>query len=244
MTRGKNTGGTNKKVTDEKGHYVGGRQEGRKNLKKVGDGYINQEGVRFTEQEKKRLESLVNSTNRKRKIMEQIEASLPRYIGGVDTHTKLGSKEERMGKESDFILAKKTKSLQRFKSKKEYDLYIKQLERVNDPAYLEKRVKQYQKNYIKALRKTFGAGAKEAVKAIKNMDWQTYMKTVQQDENLEISYVYDPKTRSWKLELINTALNVNTKDKYKGLTEEQYKEMMERNKAKAAKARAGRKKRK
>ena len=168
---------------------MAGRKKGSKNLVKKGKKLVNKYDVEFTEKEKKKLESLVNSANRKRKKMLKDEANLPRIVGGKSTGKTLGETTGIMGKESDFILAPKTKSLQRFRTKKEYQKYVKNLKKVVDRGYIEKRVELYKKNHIKALKNVFGASAKDVVKHIKGMSNKDYMRFVQTDETMEIGYL-------------------------------------------------------
>jgi hypothetical protein len=192
-----------------------GRAKGKKNLTYEKGKIVNQHGVKFTDEEKKALESLVNSANRKRKRMLEEEKNLPLIIKGRNTGRTLGQTTSLMGKESDFILAKKSKSLQRFQSKDEYKKYIKNLKKVVDRDYVEKRAEQYKKNHIKALRNAFGGKAKDLVKALKDMPTKDYMKAVQSDEGLEIGYIYDPAQANIKLEQIKASLGLskNTKKK-------------------------------
>ena len=89
--------------------YRGGRKKGSKNLKKTDDGnLLNQHGVVFTPQEKKLLESAVNRANAKRMRMLKQEGNLTRYVAGKPTDDSVRSLQ-LMGKESDFILARKDK---------------------------------------------------------------------------------------------------------------------------------------
>jgi predicted metal-dependent hydrolase len=188
--------------------YTKGRSKGKKNLEHKGKKIINQNGVAFTEKEKKMLESLVNSSNRKRKIMLENESKLHLFVGGHDTGKTIGETIGLMGKESDFIRAKKSKSLNRFKSKAEFKNYIKNLKRVNAPDYIEKRVELYKKSYIKAIRNVFGKDGKEIIKKIKGMTTNDYMQKVQSDETLEIGYQYEPKEYVGKLNQIKSALGI------------------------------------
>ena len=99
---------------------AGGRL-GRKNLNYLDNGKIkNQHGVVFSEKEKRALESAVNMANRKRAKQLKEVATLPRTVRGIDTGDTLATKLQ-MGFESDFIITKKTKSLQRFTSREQYD---------------------------------------------------------------------------------------------------------------------------
>lgn len=205
-------------VSFEGGQYAGGRKEGRKNLKKLDSGnLLNQHGVEFTQADKKRLESLVNSANRKRTKMLKEEAKLPLKVGGRDTGINVGHLQT-MGKESDFILARKTKSLQRFTTREQYESYIRNLERVNSPTYIDDRTRQYKRNHMKALENVFGDEAKDIIMKIRMMKPEEYRRVVQSDESLEVTYIYDPSMRSAKLNEIRSALGMKHK-------EEEYEEI-------------------
>ena len=192
--------------------YRGGRAPGRKNLKKTDTGnLVNQFGVTFTPEEIRALENAVNTANRKRARMLKEAATLPRMVSGRDTGDTIGSLQ-LMGKESDFILAKKTKSLQRFRDRKQFDNYMKTLQRVNTRDYIEDRVRKYKRNHMIALEHAFGDEAKDVMMKIRMMKPKDYMKMVQQDESLEISYIYDPTARSGKLNQIRASMGMKMKD--------------------------------
>lgn len=184
----------------------GGRIKGKKNLKKVGYGSVeNQFGVRFTKSEKKKLESLVNSANRKRKRMLSQEGDLVRFFGGENQGDTIGDSLQKMGHESDFILRKKTKSLQRFRTKEEYKRYIKYLNKVTKRNYIDKRIQEYRDNHIKAILNELGD--KQLARRIKKMDLKDYMRLAQSDEAFNISYAYDHATRQHKINQINSAID-------------------------------------
>lgn len=191
--------------------YRGGRQAGRKNLKKVAGGLQNQYGVVFTPEEKKALEQAVNTANRKRARMLEQEAKLPRKVAGVDTGDTVASLQ-LMGKESDFILQRKTKSLQRFQTKEDYNRYMKNLQRVNSRDYITERVRLYKRNHMKAIENAYGDEAKDVVMKIRMMKPADYMKMVQSDEMLEISYIYDPSARSGKLNQLRASMGMKLKE--------------------------------
>lgn len=196
----------------EKQQYRGGRQKGRKNLVKLDTGELqNQFGVVFTTDEKKALEQAVNTANRKRARMLKAEAKLPRMVGGKDTGDTVASLQ-LMNKESDFILQRKTKSLQRFRSKEDYDRYMKNLQRVNKRDYITERVRLYKRNHMKAIENAYGDEAKDIVMKIRMMKPADYMKMVQSDEMLEISYIYDPSARSGKLNQLRGSLGMKLKE--------------------------------
>lgn len=180
-------------------------------LKKIEGGYVNQYGIVFSEAEKKDLESKVNTANAKRKRMLEAEAKLPRMDGGKDTGDTLGTLQ-LMGRESDFILHKKSKSLQRFKSKEQYKRYIENLQRVNDRNYIKNRVSQYKQNYITSLKNVAGSKADDIVSTIENMNDEVYMKLAQSNEELEIGYVYSPVDLAHKLNRIRAVLRSEVPD--------------------------------
>ena len=188
-----------------------GRKPGQKNLIKTDNGVMNQYGVTFTADEKKALEYAVNTANRKRARMLEQAATLPRKIAGTDTGDTVGSLQ-LMGKESDFILQRKSKSLQRFRTKEEYNRYMKNLQRVNDRNYIDERVRLYKRNHMKAIENAYGAEAKDIVMKIRMMKPADYMKMVQSDEMLEINYIYDPSARSGKMNQLRASLGMKLKE--------------------------------
>lgn len=195
-----------------KTNYAKGRKKGVKNLKKTEQGnFINQYGVEFTPSEKKKLENEVNKNNRKRKKMLEEEGNLPRLVSGRETGEKVKSLQ-LMGKESDFILSHKSKSLQRFQTRKQFDSYMKNLEKVNSADYVNMRLRLYKRNHMKALENVFGDEAKDVIMKIRMMKPKEYMKLAQSDENLEISYVYSPEARSGKLNRIRAGYGMKLKE--------------------------------
>lgn len=204
---------TAKKTAGYEGQqYRGGRAPGRKNLTRTdGGNLVNQYNVTFSPVEKRALENAVNTANRKRARMLKEAATLPRMVSGRDTGDTIGSLQ-LMGKESDFILAKKTKSLQRFRSREQYETYMKTLQRVNSRDYLDERIRMYKRNHMKALENAFGDEAKDVMMKIRMMKPKDYMQMIQQDESLEISYIYDPTARSGKLNQIRASMGMKLKD--------------------------------
>ena len=192
--------------------YTGGRKKGTPNLVKLEGGNIqNQHGVIFTPEEKKALEQAANTANRKRMKMLENEGNLPRMIGGIETGDKVKSLQ-LMGRESDFIITRKSKSLQRFKSHAEYERYMKNLERVNSRDYVTERIKLYKRNHMAALDNVFGDDAKDVKMKIRMMKPKEYMELMQKDELLEIGYIYDPSQKSGKLNQIRAALGMKQKE--------------------------------
>ena len=197
------------KVSYEGGQYAGGRVSGRKNLVKTETGVINQHKVEFTHEEKRALENAVNAANKRRMRMLKDEKNLPMFVGGKYTGVDVS---HRIGPESDFILARKSKSLQRFKTKAEYRNYMKNLEKINSGAYVKERIRLYKRNHMKAIENVFGSDAKDVLMKIRMMPQDEYMKLIQSDEMLEVGYVYDPSEMEGKLNQIRAALGMKLKE--------------------------------
>lgn len=184
-----------------------GRQKKVPNLKKSGGNLINQHNVEFTVAEKKHLESLVNSANRKRKRMKEKEENLFRIVGGKVTTQKI-SEVRTLGDESDFILQPKSKSLQRFKTRDDFERYIRNLERVTKRDYIPMRQKIYKENHLKAIENTFGKD-NEVYQTIANMPMNQYLQTVASDiDFLEIQYIYSEEDIEIKLEAMRESLGL------------------------------------
>ena len=200
------------KPSYEGGQYAGGRKKGTKNLKKLDNGnLLNQHGIEFTPEEKKALESAANRANQVRNKMLASEAALPRLVAGQDTGQTVASLQA-MGKESDFIITRKSKSLQRFKTKEDYYNYLDNLKRVSSPKYMEERVRLYKRNHIQALKNTFGHAADDIIHKIRWMPQAEYMRLLQQDEMLEIGFIYDPGDLDGRLNVIRAAFGMKLKE--------------------------------
>lgn len=193
------------RVSYEGGQYAGGRKK-VPNLIRLDDGTIkNQHGVVFSEADKKALESAVNTANRKRMRMLEKEGNLPRIAGGKPTGDTVRSLQT-MGKESDFILARKSKSLQRFKSREDFEIYLDNVRRVNSNEYLEERTRLYKQNHQDALLRVFGDDAKGVAMQIRMMPPEEYRELLQSDEDMEIGFIYDPSDLASRLEQIKNSI--------------------------------------
>lgn len=187
---------------------MAGRKKGQKNLKRVGKRYENEYGVQFTEREKKQLESLVNSVNRKRKkIMTDKKMLDTRTALGVDPDFVFGLHSEKnlWGTGADTLLTKnRSKSLQRFKTKDEFKSYMKDLRRLSDGKYVEKRIKMAQKNKIKALETVFGDDAKHMVKGLRRLSPEEYQKVLSNHAMPSINYMYSEEEYDNALEKVKS----------------------------------------
>ena len=205
-------GGKKNKPSYEGGQYTGGRVKGRKNLKRTEAGnFINEHGVEFTPSERKLLEREVNKANRNRMKMIEQEGELPLNVAGKPTGHKVSSLQV-MGKESDFIISRKSKSLQKFKSREQFESYLENLKIVNSPTYLDDRTRLYKRNHMKALENVFGDEAKDVIMKIRMMKPADYRKLIQSDEMVEINYIYDPSALAGKLNQIRASLGMQPKE--------------------------------
>lgn len=162
-----------------------------KKLKKLEDGSkVNQYGVIFSEEEYKTLVARVNSANRKQKRLKTEQAQLDKYF--ID---ELGYKTHQRGaivEDDDFIMARKHKSLQKFKSKDAYYNYISNLERVLQRNYIENRTSRYKENYIKGIKGVMGDIATpliEKLDKIKGKDFN-YLVATSLDMRIPEIYLY------------------------------------------------------
>lgn len=179
--------------------YRGGRGAGKKNLKKVPGGLQNKHGVIFTPEQKKALEKAVNRSNyRRQKQLAEADRLNP-------NHSQL----RLMGKESDFIVTRQSKSLQRFKSMEEYEAFMDKQARIQSGEYLEDKTRLYKANYMKAIDNVFGdagAGVRMKVRMMKPEKFRELVETM--GDEMEIGYIYDPQARMGKLNKIRSILGM------------------------------------
>lgn len=197
-----------------RGKFTTNSPNRQKNLKRDASGsYINQYGVRFTEAEKKALESAVTSVNRKRKRQLESMSGLSRKIGGKDTGDIIKTKMV-LGDEPEFIIAKRSKSLQRIQTREQYEDYMKNLKKAMSPNYELERMRLYKRNYISAMEKEFGDSEewKDIKMKIRMMKPEDFVKKVNQDDAMEIKFIYDPQDIQGKLNQIRGALGMRLKD--------------------------------
>lgn len=181
--------------------YRGGRKAGRKNLKRVDGGFVNQHGVSFTEEQKKALERAVNRSNYQRKKM----------LAEEDKLNPNASQLRLMGKESDFIISRQSKSLQRFKSMEDYENYMDKQARIQSGEYLADRTRLYKQNYIKAVKDELDdPGIAMKIRMMKPEDFRKLVE--EKGEDMEISYVYDPAAKIARRNKIRSLLNMKPVD--------------------------------
>jgi len=188
--------------TWEGSQYRGGRVPGRKNLTKTDAGYINQHGVTFTHEQKKDLERSVERSNYRRK----------KQVAEVDALNPNNAQLRLMGKESDFIISRQSKSLQRFKSMEDYENFMEKQKRIQSGEYLEDRTRMYKRNYMKALDNVFGDDAKDIKMKVRMMKPEQFRELVESNELSEIGYIYDPSARAGKMNQIRASFGMKLKE--------------------------------
>lgn len=188
-----------------------GRKKGIPNLKKIEGGYENRYGVTFTQEEKTALERAVNRSNYYSKKLREKEGALPRFAGGKPTGQTVANLQA-MGKESDFMISRQSRSLQGFHSREEYEAFMDKQARIQSGEYLDDMTRAYKRNHMKAIENVFGDEAKDVLMRIRMMKPADYRELLQKDELLEVNYVYDPSARSGKLNQIRQSLNMREKE--------------------------------
>lgn len=183
-----------------------GRKKKIPNLKRVEGGFQNQHGVVFTAEQKKALENSVRRSNYVRDKQIKEEDAMVSASGRSNAQLKL------MGKESDFIIARQSRSLQGFKSMEEYEAFMEKQARIQSGEHLRDRTELYRANHIKSLENVFGDDAKDVIEHIRNMDLKEYREMLQKDEFLEVNYVYDPSALAGKLNQIRKSLKMADKE--------------------------------
>lgn len=187
--------------------YQGGRQPGRKNLERVDGGYKNQYGIVFTEEQKMALSRAVDRSNYQRKKMLKVEDEL--NVGVKDV-----GQLRTMGKESVYSIARQSKSLQRFKSMEDFELYMDKQERIQSGEYQLERARLYKRNFTESLLNTYGDEARDIAMKIRTMKPDEYMKKVAGDEVLEISYVPSDRKVQGRLNQLREHLGMKQKDEW------------------------------
>lgn len=184
-----------------------GRKKGVPNLKRTDTGYLNQHGVEFTEEQKRALKRANERANYYREKQLRQEAAMETLEAGKKTG-RTNAQLQLMGKESDFIISRKSRSLQSFKSMQDYEEYMDKLSRIQSGEYLDDMTRLYKRNHMKALENVFGDDAKGVIMKIRMMKPEKYREMIQRDEFAEINYIYDPSARRGKLNQIRAALGM------------------------------------
>lgn len=156
-----------------------GRPTGRKNLKRTSRGsIILPSGERITLKEQKALKSAVVLANRKRKrtIEKLSKQALRKY--------------QDFGVESDFVARKKSASFGRFRNKKEFESYLKSLQKINSPEYFENVVGTYRVNLNRAIGHVFGSSGDEIREYLNTLNDEEFWELSLNESFEDIGFVY------------------------------------------------------
>ena len=187
------------------------RNNRNKNLIKRDDGTLsNQFGVTFTPEEKKALEAAVRRNNRLREKLLKEESAFPRLEGGKSTGDTVGSLQ-LMGSESDFIIPKRSASLQRITSREQFEREMKIMNFKDADTLIHDRIKLYKRNHIKAIQ-SIGGDSKDIEMKIRMMKPEEYRKYVAGDDKVQIWFAYDNKQGEDKLNQIRHSLGMKMKE--------------------------------
>lgn len=163
-----------------------------KNLIRTDDYITNQFGVKISQDEVKRMQSLVRRVNYKRNKMIKEFADKPLYYGGK----KLDEDRRQlslMGEEMDIMIRKRSAAVNQFGSKKEFNAYVRQLERVADTDYMEYRSRLYKRNLMKAIEEkyaNFPDQTKGILMKIRMMKPEEFQKLIGTDRLFQIKEHY------------------------------------------------------
>ena len=199
----------------------------RTNLKRDPSGnWKNKHGLIITQEDRKAFEREVNAVNRKHEKMLRETDKLARRYADTDPATgkkiivEEGSVQQlrMMYRPSEMIISKRTKNLQRFENKKEFNSYMRELRRINKNPdnYIAERIRLYKRNYAKVLTDVYGEAGEDIARKIKSMNRDEYMKLVTQSDELRIEWVYPVKGEDAndKLNTIRALLGMKEVDTY------------------------------
>lgn len=162
------------------------------NLKKQDGFIINQHGVKITPDEARALRNLVARVNYKAAKMEKEFSGLPLFYGS----RQLDENREQlkmMGEEMDIMIRKRSAALNQFRSKREFNSYLKKTQRVADRDYLDYRGKLYKQNLIKAIKNQYAKYpdlVKGAVMKIQMMPQREFQKMIGVNRAMQIRFQY------------------------------------------------------
>lgn len=146
----------------------------------------NGQTISMTEQ--KHFKSVVNSANRK---IKRLQSQLPKQAKSVFAE---------FGVRSDFMMSTKSYSFRRFRNKREFNQYVRQLERITNRNYLTRVVNTYRKNIRRAITNVFGTSGRPLNRFINELSDNELRELTLEGELEDIGYVYyEPQAVAVKL---------------------------------------------
>lgn len=188
------------------------------------DNYItNQYGVKLSQDEVTRMRNLVRRVNYKRNKMVKEFAETPLYYGGK----KLDEDRRQlslMGEEMDIMIRKRSAAVNQFKSKKDFNAYVRQLDRVADTDYLEYRTKLYKRNLMNTIQEKYGQypdQIKGIIMKIRMMKPAEFQKLIASDRLFQIKEHYNLYGDINRLKNMRERLGLRQLDDYEEYEDEQ-----------------------
>lgn len=184
------------------------------------DNYITtKNNWQLSEDEYRDFRNLVKKVNRKRDRMIKELDNMPLFRG----KKKLDEDRQQlrlMGEEDEIAIRKRSSSINQFKSRKQFNAYMKNLGRVMQTDYIAYRVKQYKKNYMQTLKNEF-AGYPELVNGVimkvQMMSLDTFKKFMSEDRLAQIKNIYGADRKIHTLIDLRDKLGLFIPDQYKDL---------------------------
>lgn len=188
------------------GYVKGSGKTGRKNMRQVEPGlWENEHGVRFTTAERRAIKRAEAKSNLLRE----------KQIAELGPPTERKNQLQLMGKkEHDFILTRQDKPLQKFRSRQQFENYMDKQSAIHSGDYQLEKARLYKRNFMNSLRDVYGDEAKDIIHKVKFMDPMEYMKMVDKDEVLEISYVPSDRVISGRLNELRNHLGMKLKPEW------------------------------
>ena len=188
------------------GYVKGSGKTGRKNMRQVEPGvWENEHGVKFTTAERRAIKRAEAKSNLLRE----------KQIAELGPPTERKTQLQLMGKqEHEFILTHQNKPLQKFRSREQFENYMDKQSAIHSGEYQIEKARLYKRNFINSLLDVYGPEAKDIAMKVRMMDPMEYMKMVDKDEVLEISYVDSKSKTPGRLQQLRNHLGMKLKDEW------------------------------
>lgn len=148
-------------------------------------------GQTISMSEQKHFKSVVNSANRK---IKRLQNELPKQAKSVFAE---------FGIRTDFMMTTKSYSFRRFRNKREFNQYVRQLERISKREYLSNVIDRYRKNLRRAVTNVFGTSGRKLNRFINQLSDKELRQLTLEGELEDIGYVYyEPQAVAVKLETL------------------------------------------
>ena len=135
-------------------------------------------GQTITTAEQNALRSAVNSANRKR---QRLISQLPK---------EAKERYQVLGVESDFVMRKKNLRYNKFNNKREFNRYLRSVQKLVKPNYIDKVMNTYRNNLNRAIKNVFNSAGDAIRKFLKSITNEELRQLSLSEEFKDIGYVY------------------------------------------------------